>query len=370
MWEQEVFYQEADVVIIGAGIVGLTAALNLKAMDPALRVCILEKGHIPTGASTRNAGFACFGSMSELMQDMGDGHRAEVLETLQMRYNGLLEMRRWVSPVKCQYEPLGGYEIFTSDQQALFSSCSAEMADYNGLLKDLLGISDTYSLRDASAFGIRTELPLIYNQYEGQLHPGRLVTELIAKASQAGIRILYGMHVASIQEDAGTKVRLSCENGASVLCSQIIHATNAFSNQLLGTEDVTPVRNQVYVTEKIEGLKLKGCFHYDQGYIYLRNVNDRILIGGARNQVTTEGVETFGTTEEVKQILQAFLEKYIIDHKVDFEAEWSGIIATGTSKKPIIKRIDQHQIAACRLGGMGVAIGSIVGREAASLALS
>jgi len=370
LWEKDVFYKYADVVIIGAGIVGLTAALNLVQMAPSMRVCILEKGHLPMGASTRNAGFACFGSISELKQDMATMCHSDVFETLRMRYNGLIEMRKWVSPSLFQYEPLGGYELFTTGQEELFSSYSAEIGEFNRIMKDVLGIDQTYALKDASNFGIKTDLPLIYNQYEGQLHPGKLMVELMARVRKAGVRLLVGMSVSSIQQITESSLRVQCENGASIMCGQIIHATNAFANKLLNIDDVIPVRNQVYVTEKITGLRLKGCFHYDHGYIYLRDVNDRILIGGARNQVDTEDGEEFGTTDEVKQILKDFLSNYILDQDVTFEDKWSGIIATGESKKPIIKRIDKYQIAACRLGGMGVAVGSMVGQKAASLALS
>ena len=66
-WEKSVFGGHRDVVIIGAGITGLNAALNLKIAKPKLKITVLEKGVIPSGASTKNAGFACFGSISEIL---------------------------------------------------------------------------------------------------------------------------------------------------------------------------------------------------------------------------------------------------------------------------------------------------------------
>ena len=49
--------------------------------------------------------------------------------------------------------------------------------------------------------------------------------------------------------------------------------------------------------------------------------------------------------------------------------EGVGIMGVGPSKKPIIQNISNNCVAAIRLGGMGVAIGSIVGKEAAELIL-
>ena len=59
-WEKESFFSNYDAIVIGSGIVGLNAAIHLKKTAPSLKIVILEKGFLPTGASTKNAGFACF----------------------------------------------------------------------------------------------------------------------------------------------------------------------------------------------------------------------------------------------------------------------------------------------------------------------
>ena len=64
IWEKESFYAPKNVIIVGSGLVGLWCAWHLKKNDPKLSVAIVDRGIIPTGASTRNAGFACFGSVS------------------------------------------------------------------------------------------------------------------------------------------------------------------------------------------------------------------------------------------------------------------------------------------------------------------
>ena len=69
-WEHQSFFGSAEVVIIGAGLVGLTAALYLKQRRPNWHVVVLERRALPSGASTRNAGFACLGSISEPLPDI------------------------------------------------------------------------------------------------------------------------------------------------------------------------------------------------------------------------------------------------------------------------------------------------------------
>ncbi|MFZ4545731.1 MAG: FAD-dependent oxidoreductase, partial [Saprospiraceae bacterium] len=67
-WEYESFFKDMDVAILGSGIVGLSAAISLKEKNPMLKVALIERSFLPYGASTRNAGFACFGSISELLE--------------------------------------------------------------------------------------------------------------------------------------------------------------------------------------------------------------------------------------------------------------------------------------------------------------
>lgn len=65
-WEYKQWLKNIDFTIVGSGIVGLCTAMFLKQRFPKKNIIILEKGIFPQGASTKNAGFACFGSISEI----------------------------------------------------------------------------------------------------------------------------------------------------------------------------------------------------------------------------------------------------------------------------------------------------------------
>ena len=95
IWEKETFFAPYDVVIAGSGFVGLWSALQLKKKKPKLRICIVDRGVIPTGASTRNAGFACFGSVSELIHDAKTMGTDKMLQLVEMRFKGLKKIQKY-----------------------------------------------------------------------------------------------------------------------------------------------------------------------------------------------------------------------------------------------------------------------------------
>ena len=146
----------------------------------------------------------------------------------------------------------------------------------------------------------------------------------------------------------------------------MIVATNGFANQLLKIKDVMPARAQVLITEPIPSLKFKGTFHYDEGYYYFRNIGNRVLFGGGRNlDFKTETTTDLSLNTKIQQHLELLL-KTVILPKTPFKVEqrWCGIMGVGQIKKPIIKKTSHNIVCAVRMGGMGVAIGSLVGKLA------
>ena len=61
-WERAQYLSNHTFGIVGAGLVGMSTALSLRERFPIEKIVILERGYLPTGASTKIAGFACFGS--------------------------------------------------------------------------------------------------------------------------------------------------------------------------------------------------------------------------------------------------------------------------------------------------------------------
>ena len=93
-WELKEWFTNIDFTIVGSGIVGLNCALELKKKYPKAKVLVLEKGMLPQGASSKNAGFACFGSLSELIDDLKTHSEEEVFNLVKNRWEGLQLLRK------------------------------------------------------------------------------------------------------------------------------------------------------------------------------------------------------------------------------------------------------------------------------------
>jgi hypothetical protein len=369
-WEHERWLGPADVVIAGSGIVGLSAAISLKEKHPGLRILVAERGALPSGASTKNAGFACFGSVTELADDMKHSAENEIIALAERRLRGLELLRRRLSDAAIHYEALGGYELFETDENY------AEYADYmrhlNQLLKPITQLESTYVNADSaiSRFGFSGVKHLILNTAEGQINTGGMMEALLDKARNAGIQIITGLHITGFEDEADA-LRLFTENGYELRTQQLVICTNGFAQQLLPELNVHPARAQVLITKPIEDLKFEGAFHYDRGYYYFRNVGNRVLFGGGRN-LNFEGETTteHSLTEQIQQRLDDLLRDVILPGvNYDVEMRWAGTMGVGDQKKPIVKRLSPRVCCAVRMGGMGVALGSLVGEEVAELLL-
>lgn len=370
-WEKNTFFSKIDVAIVGGGIVGLTAAINLKKYNSKLNVVILERGFLPWGGSTKNAGFACFGSPSELLDDLKTHTEDEVKGLIERRWKGLLELRSLLGDANIGYEPLGGYEVFSNADADLYATCADKIPYLNSLVKDIIGRTDVYKNADDAIAknGLGNTTHLILNTAEGQIDTGLMMKNLLALAQSLGVTTLNGFQVDKIEESSNGYIITGSNGDVSFSATKVIIANNAFAAHLFPNLDVKPARAQVLITKPINGLKLNGAFHADKGYYYFRNVGNRILFGGGRN-LNFAAEETFkdGLTDVVQQRLDTMLAGVIAPYtKVEVEQRWSGFMAMGTKKSYIVERKAPGLILAVRCGGMGVAIGSLTGKQAAQL---
>lgn len=358
IWELDTFYRKRDIIIIGAGFSGLWTAISIKEKYPEKSVLIIERNTIPLGASTRNAGFACFGSLTEVIADSEKMGWEKTLELVKMRFDGLQKIQQYFKKDEIDFNLNGGYEIVNNEDPL------SHLDAVNKKLKTITGLAQTYTLKQdkIQEFGLGKSEFLIENPCEGSLHSGKLVQKLLEKCHELKVEFLFGTEVEHINETANeVEIRIAAD--LFVKADKIIYCTNAFTSTFLEKENIIPARGQILLTEQIEGLKLKGTFHYNEGYYYFRNLGNRVLLGGGRNQdFKTEETTAFETTEFLQNHLENFLKEVILPYQnFKIALRWSGIMAMGEEKSPIVKQISERQFCAVRLSGMGVALAPKIG---------
>ncbi len=278
VWERESFFAPADVVIAGSGFVGLWSAYYLKKNAPKLSITILERGLIPTGASTRNAGFACFGSLTELVADAAKMGEEKMLDLVEMRYKGLRRIGKVFSNKAIDFQHHGGYELIGNENTDI-NDLRSHIDKLNRSLKKIVRQQKIFRMSNdkIAEFGFEGVRHLVENQAEGQLHSGKLCQALQQLVQSMGVSVLNEITITSFEKVNG-HLLLHTNRGISLSASQLLVCTNAFARQLLPQLDIEPARGQVLVTSPIGDLPFKGTFHYDEGFYYFRNLGDRVLL--------------------------------------------------------------------------------------------
>src|SRR5690606_12091951 len=292
-WELETYFRNVDFTVIGSGIVGLSTAYHLRLKHPKAKILILEKGMLPEGASTKNAGFACFGTLSEILWYRESNSEEEVFKLVEKRFRGLQKLRSLISDEKMDYQELGGYEIFRENDKDLMAQSLEHLEEINNWLKPIFN-GNIYK-KSSQNFGFNQTLGMMETEFEGHIHTGKMMKNFMKLVVSHDVSILNHVEVTNLEE-LKTGVEIELNSGFKYKTGKVFLCTNAFTRKLYDL-DVVPARAQVLITKPIENLKVKGCFHMDEGFYYFRNSGNRILFGGGRN-LDLEGETTteFATT--------------------------------------------------------------------------
>lgn len=318
---------------------------------------------MPSGASTKNAGFACIGSPSELLDDIQQFGEDLAFSIMEKRHKGLQNLQKMLGNTFA-FQQSGAYEVFQSTQ--LFESIVHKLTYLNEGVAPFLGNKNAFEILSKSAlkkFGFSGFKNALKLNAEGTLNPFLLTDQLLTLSRKLGINILNGINIHRIEDSS-----LISDYGA-IEFNQLAICTNGFAKQLIPDLDIKAARAQVIVSSPIKGLKFQGSFHFDRGYYYFRNIGNRVLFGGGRNtQMENEYTEDLQSNDDLVLHLKELLQNKIIPNQAfSIDYKWAGTMGLGQNKMPIIKKFAPNQYCAVRLGGMGVAIGVETGRELADL---
>jgi glycine/D-amino acid oxidase-like deaminating enzyme len=367
IWEQELFqHPKQDICIVGAGLTGLLTALALKEQAPALRISVLESGAFAAGASVKNAGFACFGSLNEFLDDLEHLSFDEAIALVQRRKSGLKKLQQILPAATMGWHPAGGIDLYETTEASRFDAATDLLPRVNQALGETV-----YEVAE------NTHFPQAHPQYifcktEAALNSGMLVQQLSNAVREKGVDILYNQHITALH-NTGKEWEASTSAGRTYRAEKVLLATNGFTKALYSSLNVEPARGQVLLTAPIPGLSLQANVHLERGYYYARPYAGGILLGGGRHldplgERSSEDALNTTVTAGLDHILK---KHFSYNGTPQVLQRWTGIMGFGAQneKESILKQVEPGLFCAVRLGGMGIALSSQLGEDAAQLLL-
>jgi gamma-glutamylputrescine oxidase len=372
VWQKESFYAPCEVLLVGAGLLGLWTARELKIKRPSQKVTLIDQFALPAGASVRNAGFACFGSPSELVHDMGIMGSNAMWSLVEMRYRGIEKIRRTFSDQQTGFEPSGGYECYLHENDF---GVADHMVELNKGLKAISGKAGVFCWQNGQLAykGLTGFTSMIENPLEGGLHSGMLVRTLLEEVKAMGVEVIFGLEWKANHKD-GSHIRVEVEHANhmtfAIQASQVVFTSNAWLSKQFPELGIRPARGQVILSPAIPNFSLYGTFHFDEGFYYFRNLGNRLLLGGARN-VDFEGETTLdmNNTAVVTNALYQFVQHHIPSaaaFPLEAYDSWSGIMAMNDQKMPLLREVEPGICAAMCCNGMGVALSPVFAEKIAA----
>ncbi|MEQ8675598.1 MAG: FAD-dependent oxidoreductase [Aggregatilineales bacterium] len=341
-------HRDVDVLIVGAGIVGCSAAYF--AAQAGREVVITEMRDVGLGASGRNAGFMITG--------------------LDTYYNRAIEHygHNTVRELWALSKTTHGYwQDFAAKGNVKLDRCgsmllaeSAEEAEELRLSADALhadGIEVIYHDHDPLGRGY---FAAIEQPWDCAVQPYELAR---AVCQQSGAELIANNELYGYEQTA---------QGVTVYTHRVIfHArkvllcTNAYSPRIdpFFAGKVVPTRAQCLVTEPLETPLLNTCGYSDYGYMYYRMTFDnRLLIGGGRkNYKPLENDTTEDrTTPEVQGALDNYLTRFFPEVTAPVARRWSGIMGFTPDKIPLVGTLPDKPDIGFAVGftGHGLAFGA------------
>ena len=358
---------EADAVVVGGGVTGLSIAWWLGRLAPAgYRVTLVEAGHLAGRASGRNAGFLLTGTAQPFVSAAAAHGRAAALALWhRSRENRELVRAELLDPglVDADFLPEGSWHAALAggdQEERLAASCEELRGE---------GIDcewrDAAAVREASGGGDRLGGALFLPR-DGGLDPLALCRGL---AASGGFEVRTGCRVHALEADDG-RLRVVADGG-DLAAPCVVVATNAYAAELLPgfAEEVAPRRAQMLATAPGERL-LTGVWYMNDGYAYARQLADgTLLLGGARDVAVDEEV---GTLEAPTARVQGALEDFLASAFPRLAGRpivrrWAGIMAFTPDGLPRIGDVPglPGAVAAVGWNGHGMSLAFAAGRHLA-----
>lgn len=361
--EQMPVCPQCDVVIVGAGYTGLSAALPLARAGRSVQV--FDRMRPGEGASTRNGGITS-GSLrpgfKEMIRRFGE-ERARTIQYEAIAARAFLADFIKTEGLDCDFAMPGRF------------TGAANTSDYDSLARESEAMNRAFGLdiqpvpRSAQHDILGTDL------YEGGvvrydiggLHPAKLHAELLRIALEAGV-IVHGETAVSGVRSAGDGFEVATARGL-VRASHVITGTNGYTDAFDRwlRRRMVPVRSRIIATAPLgdnlmQQLMPRGvmCSETRNLHYYYRPTPDgqRILFGGRDGTIVGDPQ---WPTDRLRQALADIFPEL---QGVEVSHSWFGHVAMNRDSVP---RIFSHRGVKYAAGycGSGVVWANWAGRKAA-----
>lgn len=353
--------EHADLVVLGAGIVGASTAWW--AARNGRRALVLEARRVAAGATGRSTGFLVTGGLepfTRLAAAVGE-ERALKLWELSQKSLGLLR-RELLTPglLDCGWRAEGSWR--TAPAGSLLEAeweRSAEVLARHGFAVDWREPKEVRQQAGGPALG-----GAMYVEGDGGLDPAALCRGMLALA---GVEVREGVQVRRL-EAAGEAVRLAWPGG-EIVARTVVVALNAHAGPLVPAlaPRLQPRGVQALATAPVPG-RLPGLWIVGEEALSLRQLGDGALIAASRGGDSAEPGFLELPTAGAQARLEARLEELFpglarrpVLHR------WAGTIATTPDGLPWMRTVPGVPAAAyaCGFNGGGLALGFALGRRLA-----
>ncbi|WP_433549236.1 NAD(P)/FAD-dependent oxidoreductase [Streptomyces sp. CA-294286] len=353
-----------DVAVVGAGLTGLSTAVELLALDPGLRVVVVEADHVAAGASGRGTGLLgprVGPPLRVARRRYGDdvARAAHLWSLAAVQY--VLELVRR-HEIACDLTP-GSQLVVATDEEA--AEEQRREADAAGAL----GLPVALVERDAlPAVAARHLCGLRYGE-AATLDPSALTAQLARIGEQRGLTVFERSPVRAVRR--GLLTTLSTDGG-EIVADHVVMAVNAFGTVPAAPAGVIGVRVQAGATRKLpqealaalDGLRSEPLIEHGELSPYFRLTPDgRLVVGGG---AVRRG--SFGSVAPAPGRLRAAvraLSPALAD--MEIESSWAGPVAMTRDGLPIVgrHREDPGLFHAGGCNGHGLAVSAYNGAHLA-----
>ena len=329
---------EQDIVIIGGGIAGLSAAYWLQKEDPTMRISLVEKYELGDGATGRNAGFITCGSVehfNRLVEKHGEAEAKEIWRYSEINLELLKEEIFQGRESELMFEHKGSFSLASTKEEFAELKNSASIMEGMGINVDIIEEAGIKSRLGAENFvgGIK---------YIGDasVHPLLMLQEIRKKIENTKNEVkFYENHeVFAIDGSGGDKVVRT--KHVTFKAPIVVFATNGYGPQLhpFFEDKIFPTRGQILATEPVERF-MEGPCYANFVLDYFRQLpTGEMVIGGFRQ--LQKDVE-IGYSDETSDVIQKALEEFLHQHipavrKAKITHRWSGIMGFSVDGQPMV----------------------------------